>query len=116
MSSDGNPRRPRKIEPQALPRGPLRDLKDALYELYEAAFPITLAGIHDRIQAMADASDGAGALAADPTAVPKKDKIRDVIFGPELPSNPNHVIAVAAGLIFHDTRQDLSSVVVVGNP
>lgn len=95
MSSDRSPRARLLRRPEIGP-GPLRDLKEAIYDLYLGAGAVTLDQIRARIDDLAD-----GDTASDPTATPKRDTIHDVICGDTLPQNVNHVIAVAAGLLYH---------------
>ncbi|MBP2330094.1 TPR repeat protein [Kibdelosporangium banguiense] len=110
MGSDGGTLRPRPLPRPELPPGPLRDLKDAVYELYLAASPLSLDVIHARIHALADASDVRPE--ADPTSTPKRDVIRDVISGGTLPPNVRHVVAVVAALLHHEA----GPAVVQGHP
>ncbi|TCO60766.1 tetratricopeptide repeat protein [Actinocrispum wychmicini] len=70
-----------------VPQGPLRDLKDAVYELYLAAYPISLDAIHTRIHS----------LDIDPT--PDRTAIGDVISGDSLPADARDVVAVVAALL-----------------
>jgi hypothetical protein len=72
-------RRPRPIEPPRLPPGPLKDLKDALYELYSVVEQPTLDDIAADVTRLADELDLLG--------IPKRDTIGRIIGGTEVPAN-----------------------------
>ncbi|MFJ7250518.1 hypothetical protein ACIQWA_38565 [Kitasatospora sp. NPDC098652] len=80
-------RRPRLLTRPWAPPGPLRDLKDALHDLYLSAGAPSLADI-------------AGAVRLDDSlaAAPERDSIRRLLRSPQLPPNPHDAVAVASVL------------------
>lgn len=95
MSSDGGVPRPRHVPRPLLPPGPLADLKDALYELYLAASPMTLERIRERIEELAQ-----GHEVSDPTASKlSRETIRSILGDPTLPADLAKLTAVAAALV-----------------
>ena len=89
MSDDklGPARRPRPLSRPQLPPGPLRELKDLLYELYAQAGCPTLDQITEGIR-------GDDSLAG----APQRDTIRRVLSSPELPASQHDAVAVATVL------------------
>ncbi|MEV6632188.1 tetratricopeptide repeat protein [Actinoplanes sp. NPDC051470] len=93
MSRDENRavrRRPRPIRRPQLPAGPLKDLKDALYELYAVAGKPTLDEMASEVARLAQELDLAG--------VPKRDTIGRIIGDEEVPPNQHDVDTLAAAL------------------
>jgi hypothetical protein len=92
MSSDKEDRdpvrRPKVIKRPRVPPGPLADLKALVYELYLAAFPLTL----DEITSRVDRSGG------DLAGNPKRDTIDRIIRDPGMPASQADVVAVVAVL------------------
>jgi hypothetical protein len=95
-------RRPRPIEPPRLPPGPLKDLKDALYELYSVVEQPTLDDIAADVTRLADELDLLG--------IPKRDTIGRIIGGTEVPANSADVAAVAA-VLARTAGRDVDTVV-----
>jgi tetratricopeptide (TPR) repeat protein len=80
-------RRPRAVARPQVPAGPLRDLKDLLYEMYLQAGMPTLDEIAGEIGKLHEL-DGA----------PERDTIRRCLGTPELPANQHDAVAVATVL------------------
>ena len=85
--SQGSVRRPRLIARPQLPEGPLKHLKDTLYQLYLDASAPSL----DEITSW---------IAADDTlpGAPERDTVRRCLGSPELPANQHDVSSIAAVL------------------
>lgn len=111
MSSD----RPKLVEFKPVPPGPLADLKEALRGLYLSAQPATLDDIHAAIKRLDNVAEENPAVAVD--AIPARDAIRGILRDATLPANLQHVLAVAAGLLYRRrTEEELAHATVLDNP
>lgn len=110
-----SPDRPRLVEFEPVPPGPLADLKDALRGLYLSAQPATLDDIRKAIERLDGAAEDNPAVVMD--ALPARDAIRGVIGDATFPANLQHVLATAAGLLHrHRTGEEIAGAAVRGNP
>ncbi|MFE0509473.1 tetratricopeptide repeat protein [Streptomyces sp. NPDC058964] len=93
MSGDGNGRvkRPHPMKRAQAGPGPLRDLKDLLYELYEIAECPTL----DEITAKIQETDNDDLVI---NGAPRRDTIRRYIASPEVPPSQADTVAIAVAL------------------
>ena len=96
--------RPRPVRRPTLPPGPLRDLKDAVYELYLRAGPVSMVELAAEIR---DSDDLPGA--------PSSDTVHRILNSAARPANVHDVVAVATALarraaLARGERVDLSEV------
>ncbi|MFC6023634.1 tetratricopeptide repeat protein [Plantactinospora solaniradicis] len=102
--------RPRPLEAPALPAGPLRSLKAAIYDLYLRAETPTLDEIEAEIDTLAlelvsllrsstiDQDQAEAEADALVGAAPRRDTISRIIASPRIPPNQSDVVAVAVAL------------------
>ncbi|XVU21703.1 SEL1-like repeat protein [Actinoplanes sp. CA-054009] len=131
MSSDGGRRRrPRPIDPPCLPAGPLKDLKDAVYDLYLGAETPTLDEMQAEVDALGDSLSALlrrGGLDDDGVekqldqlegALPRRDTIGRIIGSTALPPSQADLVVLVVALArmagrlpAHTSRRDVPALV-----